>query len=189
MEVDRNSALWRECGAKALIEYLSSAVDEEHDAAVYDTGYEFDRFDPDAVRFIACIAMTKASATKDGEVFSYMPERPNRVVPLADATSCEQTRALSQERAEREAAARYTYIPDQTKYVKYVIDAITYRNIARQDMTPEEKEADDKKQTKIDKANRRYDIFHVYLPLVLCGIFAVIGLIGLLRGCVAAFTA
>lgn len=189
MEVDRNSALWRECGAKALIKYLSSATDEEHDVAVYDTGYEFDRLDPDAVRFIACIAMTKASAQKDGETFSYQLGESDRVIPLADVANCEQTRSLAADRMAREAAAPYTYIPDQTKYVEHVINAITNRNIARQDMTPEEKEADDQKQAKIDKSDRRYVIFRIYLPIILCGIFAVIGLIGLLRGCVAILAA
>lgn len=62
-----DSNIWRAMGAKELIEYIASAEGEQHDAVVYDTGYEFDAESPDALRFIAGVAMTKAS--ENGESF------------------------------------------------------------------------------------------------------------------------
>ena len=53
--------LWREEGPKALLEFLSTATGEDHDAAVYDTKIEFDPSSMDAVRYVASVAMTKAA--------------------------------------------------------------------------------------------------------------------------------
>lgn len=71
---------WRWMGVKSLVQYLASAEGEGHDAAVYDTGYEFDPQNENAVRFIASAAMTKAALGKE----NFREEMPTdgSVVPV-----------------------------------------------------------------------------------------------------------
>lgn len=55
---DKN--LWREEGPKAFLKFLTNATGEDYDVAAYDTKYDFDPSNPEAVRFIACVAMSKS---------------------------------------------------------------------------------------------------------------------------------
>ena len=143
MVYTRDSQLWRGEGPKALLEFLSTAEGEQHDAAVYDTKCEFDRHDPDAIRYIACLAMTKASFGK--EEFAYELPANGTIAPIGAPIGTEDMLKSAAYRAEREAAVRpymtaadgysaiddkhfkepRVYIPDASNYVKRVLNAIT----------------------------------------------------------------
>lgn len=171
----RDSSLWREEGPKALLEFLLTAEGEQHDAAVYDTKCEFDRYDPDAIRYIACLAMTKAAFGK--EEFSYELPANGTVVSLGAPIGTEDMLKSAAYRAEREKTAseaadpnKYdniidrnftfyhitTYIPDASNYVERVIDAISKRRISVDDMTPAEK-------SNYETQNKRIGRLHLFL--------------------------
>lgn len=179
----RDSALWRQYGVKVLLAFLTEASGEQHDAAVYDTGYEFDPSDPDAVRFIACAAMTKASSIDGNETFSYPMPSNGSVAPASEAESHETFCRFVKARKIREDSAEFTYIPDQSEYAACVVGALKERNILYKDMTPEERVRSDQEDVQIDRENRRFILLHVYLPIAALAVFAVIGLVGILRAC------
>lgn len=179
----QDSALWRQYGVKTLVAFLAEASGEQHDAVVYDTGYEFDPSDPDAVRFIACTAMTKASAIDGDETFSYPMPSNGSVVPVSEAESHEKFCPAAKARKIREDGAEFTYIPDQSEYASCVVGALKKRHILYEDMTPEERVRSDQEDVQIDRENRRFMLLHFYLPIAALAIFAVIGLVGILRAC------
>lgn len=181
----QDSALWRQQGVKALLAFLAEASEEQHNAIVYDTGYEFDPSDADAVRFIACAAMTKAAALNGNETFSYPMPSNGSVVPAGEAASCERFYRIAQARKIREDGAEFTYIPDQVEYVYCVLDALTNRHISCVDMTQEELRYSQQEDDYISKQNRRFMLLHYYLPIAAFVIFAIIGLGGLLHACSA----
>jgi len=154
--------IWRTEGAKSLLEFLSTATGEEHDAVVYDTKHEFDKQNPDAVRYIAALAMTKASGTEDFE--AQMPENgsvlPHYVRP-------DNTRMLTafQERKEREQQASGVYVPDARKYCAMVEFALDNRYIAFSNMTAEEQSDHNRSLKKSAHRDRTYMLTHFYLPL------------------------
>ena len=138
----KDSSLWREEGPKALLEFLLTAEGEQHDAAVYDTKCEFDRYDPDAIRYVACLAMTKASFGK--EEFTYELPENGTIAPIGAPIGTEDMLKSAAYRAEREAAVRpymtaedgydyfedehfkdpRVYIPDASTYVERILSAI-----------------------------------------------------------------
>ena len=154
--------IWRTEGAKILLDYLSSATGEEHDAVVYDTKHEFDAQNPDAVMYIAALAMTKAG---DVEAFE-MPLPEDGSVVLYDHIP-QNTRMLAafNERAEREKNADGIYIPDSQRYCKAVEAALTRSRILYSDMTAEEQRRHNEDLEKAKRSDRRYMFTHYYLPL------------------------
>ena len=124
--------LWREEGPKALLEFLSSATGEDYDAAVYDTKLQFDSSNMGAVRYVASVAMTKAS--QSGEVFEEPMPCDGSVCPYDVAPEIGSMCSSYEERAEKESAAEF-YFPDSSAYSDAVIRALERRNIRYRDMT------------------------------------------------------
>lgn len=163
--------IWRAIGAKELLAYISSAKGEQHDAVVYDTGYEFDADSPDAVRFVASVAMTKASENtedfivempKDGSVVSRF-DRPISAILLRSM----------HERTRRENTSAAVYVPDSDEYCDCLQNALEYRRIHFDDMTETERKMDEAETKGIERANWWYVAIRVYPPIIL----AVFGLI------------
>ena len=166
MVYTQDSSLWREEGPKALLEFLSTAEGEQHDAAVYDTKCEFDRHDPNAIRYIACLAMTKASFGK--EEFSYELPENGTVAPIGAPIGTEDMLKSAAYRAERERItseaadeSRFNsvadridahlraaiYVPNADDYVQRVVDGTKKRNIPLDDMTPSERSSYEQSHT------------------------------------------
>lgn len=131
----RNSSLWSEEGPRAFLGFLSTVDGEQHDAAVYDTKCEFDRHDPDAIRYIACLAMTKSSDKK--EEFSYELPSNGTVAPIGAPIGTEDMLHSSAYRAKCESGDKL-YIPSAADYVASVIKALNERRILSQDTAEEE---------------------------------------------------
>lgn len=192
MHVDNSSRLWREVGAKHLVEFLTNAREEQHDSAVYDTGYEFDPSSPDAVRFIVCIAMTKAIACADNyrekETLTYDMPQDGSVVPVSEDLQNMRLRLrmFAEPRAKREEEAKFTYIPNYEAYVEAVTTAIQNRDIPYDDMTPEEKAADEERKAQIKKEANRFLILD-YLKLGAVIAFVLIAIISFLSRCSAKY--
>lgn len=154
---------WRAMGAKTLLEYISSAKGEQHDAVVYDTGYEFDANNPDAVRFVASVAMTKAS--ESGE--SFLTELPtdNSVVSRFDTPTSAVLLRLMQERISREETSDTVYVPDSDEYCKCVQNALEYRRIHIDDMTEAEQSEFEDNLKKAKRSDQWYMVLHYYIPI------------------------
>lgn len=141
--------IWRQDGVMALVEFISSATGELHDAIVYDTKLEFDPANTEAVRFVAINAMEKARISR--YAFSLEPPPPtpyewpipsdSSVVPLGEEPKSDTLRALCRERAEREAAAEaegHVYVPQTGAYVSKVFLALSNKKIRFENQTPDE---------------------------------------------------
>lgn len=162
--------LWREEGPKALVEFLSNATGEDHDAAVYDTKLEFDSSNIGAVRYVASVAMTKAS--QSGEAFEcWMPD-DGSVCSCDEKPTLEIMRAFRNERLNRESCDGL-YLPDSSMYGEAVVHAIERRNVMFVDMTDEEKHQFEERAKAAQRSDRLYMFWHYYLPLA----FAVLSLI------------
>lgn len=162
---------WRWMGVKSLVQYLASAEGEGHDAAVYDTGYEFDPQNKDAVRFIASVAMTKAALGKEN--FRGGMPTDGSVVPVEKTSQNERIKKSSLERACREENSETLYIPDAAEYQKLVQEALKYRRIHISDMTGQELEEFEERQKRVKRSDARYMALHYYLPTA----FAILTLI------------
>lgn len=205
MVYTQDSSLWREEGPKALLEFLSAAEGEQHDAAVYDTKCEFDRHDPDAIRYIACLAMTKASFGI--EEFSYELPENGTIAPIGAPIGTEDMLKSAAYRAERERItseaadeSRFNnvadridahlraaiYVPNADNYVQCVVDATRKRNIPLDDMTPSERSSYEQEHDAPDSLGTAlnfvggigYGLWEMWKPFILFG--AVLGLIWLL---------
>lgn len=203
MVYTQDSSLWREEGPKALLDFLSTAEGEQHDAAVYDTKCEFDRHDPDAIRYIACLAMTKASFGI--EEFSYELPKNGTIAPIGAPIGTEDMLKSAAYRAEREAAVRpymtaadgysiikdehlkesRVYIPDASNYVERAMGAISKRRIQPDDMTPSERSSYEKNHAPDSLGAALdfvggigYGLWEMWKPFILFG--AVLGVIWLL---------
>ena len=172
----RDSSLWLEEGPKALLDFLSTAEKEQHDAAVYDTKCEFDRHDPDAIRYIACLAMTKASDKK--EEFSYELPSNGTVAPIGAPIGTEDMLHSSAYRAKCESGDKL-YIPSAADYVASVIKALNERRILSQDTAEEEIEGNSDNGESLASGF----LCAIGVKGVLLIAFFLIGLIGLLRAC------
>lgn len=162
--------LWREEGPKALVEFLSNATGEDHDAAVYDTKLEFDSSNVGAVRYVASVAMTKASPS--GEVFECRIPDDGSVCPCDEEPTLEIMCAFRNERLNRESCEGL-YLPDSSMYSEAVIRAIERRNVMFADMTDEEKRQFEDRAKAARRSDNLYMFWHYYLPLA----FAVLSLI------------
>lgn len=149
-------------GAKKFLEYLSSQTGEGHDTAVYDTGYEFDIHSPAAVRFVASVAMAKAS----GGTESFPAEMPQdgSVVPIGSTPQNKDMLLSVAQREERERSCPMVYIPDSSRYCELVQNALQYRHILAEDMTEEEKADFQKTLKEAERSNTKYMLLHYYLP-------------------------
>ncbi|MEG1926640.1 MAG: hypothetical protein RR415_12940 [Ruthenibacterium sp.] len=154
--------IWRAWGAKVLLEYLSSATGVQHDAAVYDMKYEFDIHNPDAVRFVAAVAMTKAS---DGEVFSAPTPTDGSVISYDLKPKNKRMQAAYAARKRRERTADGVYIPESEDYCEAVDMALNYRRVQFGDMTEEEKRRHNAELKQAEKSDKIYMFLHLYLPL------------------------
>lgn len=154
--------MWRAMGAKELLAYISTAKGEQHDAVVYDTGYEFDASNPDALRFVASVAMTKAS--EDGEDFITEMPRDNSVISRFETPTSPVLLTLMQDRASREDASDTVYVPDSEVYCKRVENALMYRRIHIDDMTEAEKNEFEESLNKAKRSDFWYMVLHYYLP-------------------------
>lgn len=155
--------IWRAMGAKELLEYISSASGEQHDAVVYDTGYEFDTDSQDAVRFVASVAMTKAS--ENGECFLVEMPQDGSVVPCSEFPERIAMKQLFLDRKDRENREDSVYIPDSELYCKRVQNALKYRRIHIDDMTSEERKEFENDIQNARKSDRWYMVLHYYLPI------------------------
>lgn len=162
--------LWREEGPKALVEFLSSATGEEHDAAVYDTKLEFDSSNMNAVRYVASVAMTKASTS--GEVFEEPMTNDGSVCPFDVVPSNDAMRVSYEKRMEKESSMKF-YLPDSSAYSTAVLCAMERRNILYADMTEEERRQFERNVKEAQHSDRRYMFLHYYLPTA----FAILSLI------------
>ena len=157
-----NRDIWRAEGARVLLEYLSSATDMHHDAAVYDTKYEFDIHNPDAVRFVAAVAMTKAC---DGEVFSVAMPTDGSVISYDLEPENKRMQAAYAARKRRELAADGSYIPESEDYCEAVDMALSYRRVQFADMTEEEKQRHKAELKRAEKSDKIYMFLRLYLPV------------------------
>lgn len=173
-----NKEFWRATGAKELIKFLASAAGEQHDAAVYDTGYEFDPHSEEALRFIAGIAMTKAS--HDHTTFETVMPQDGSVAVKDSIPENECMRKLACDRKNREQNARTFYVPDSSEYCNYVSSALQYRQINRNDMTLDEQQKWDEDVEASLRADNRYIFIHHWLPicvLIICGLYGLFKLL------------
>lgn len=162
--------LWREEGPKALLEFLSSATGEDYDAVVYDTKLQFDNSDMEAIRYIASVAMSKASQSK--EVFDEpMPEN-GTVCPYDVMPSNESMSISYKSRLKKEESSEF-YLPDSSAYSNAVVHALERRNILSADMTDDERRKLEENAKKARRSDRRYMFLHYYIPVV----FAILTLI------------
>lgn len=173
-----NKELWRAMGAKELMQFLTSATGEQHDVAVYDTGYEFDPYSEEALRFIAGIAMTKAS--HDHTVFETAMPQDGSVAAKDVMPENERMRKFAEDRKRREHSAQTFYVPDSSEYCNYVSSALHYRQISCNDMTPEERQKWEAEMLDSRRADNRYVFIHLWLPIGALAIFALYGLFKLL---------
>lgn len=159
-----DNKLWREEGLKALLEFLSNATGEDHDAAVYDTKLEFDSSNMDAVRYIASAAMTKASQKE--EVFECRMPEDGSVCPYDEEPVLEVMRGFRRERLDRESKGGSVglYIPDSSMYSEAVIHAVERRNVMFADMTDEDKQEFEERTKAIQRSDRIYMFWHCYFP-------------------------
>lgn len=170
--------IWRGVGPKELLTHIASATGEEHDVIVYDTGYEFDPTSPDAVRFVASIAMTKATAVN----ISYIVERPKdgSVVRLPQMPYRASMRQSTLERQERESKSRYVYIPNADAYCVAVNRALNFQSPAFEDLSEEEQKellrAERKKKRKDAIQSGILTFFVGYVPFAVAIGFALFGL-------------
>lgn len=170
-----NAEFMRWSGFKELVDFLADAIGDFHDAAVYDTGYEFDPDNVDALIFIAAKAMTKASLGKE-EFCAPMPQ-DGSVVPLEEKPDNPKMLRAYLDRKECEKNAKFTYIPMFSLYVDKVEKALRRRNIPYEDMTAEEKLQDEQELASINKELKRtsffiHFIYAVYIILVFFGFSA-----------------
>ncbi len=173
-----NKEFWRALGAKELMQFLASAAGEQHDAVVYDTGYEFDPYSEEALRFIAGVAMTKAS--HDRTVFEAALPQDGSVAAKDVVPENERMRRSAEDRKRREHSAQTIYIPDPSEYCSYVLSALQYRQISYNDMTPEERQKWEAEMVDSRRADNRYVFIHHWLPIGALIIFALYGLFKLL---------
>lgn len=173
-----NKEFWRAMGAKELMQFLASATGEQHDVAVYDTGYEFDPYSEEALRFIAGIAMTKAS--HDHTVFETAMPQDGSVAAKDVMPENERMRKFAEDRKRREHSAQTFYVPDSSEYCNYVSSALHYRQISCNDMTPEERQKWEAEMSDSRRADNRYVFIHLWLPIGALIIFALYGLFKLL---------
>lgn len=167
-----NKEFWRAMGAKELIKFLALATGEQHDAAVYDTGYEFDPYSEEALRFIAGVAMTKAS--HDHTTFEAAMPQDGSIAAKDSTPENERMRRFACDRKNREQNARTFYVPDSSEYCKHVLSALQYRRIHRDDMTLDEQQKWDEDVEASRRADKRYAFIHHWLPigaLIICGLY------------------
>lgn len=162
--------LWREEGPKALLEFLSSVTGEDYDAAVYDTKLQFDSSNMGAVRYVASVAMTKAS--QSGEIFEEPMPCDGSVCSYDVTPEIGSMRSSYEERVEKESAAEF-YFPDASAYSDAVIRALERRNIQYKDMTEDERKQAEENARAAQRSDRRYMFWRYYLPTA----FAVLSLI------------
>lgn len=185
----KDENLWNEAGTKGLIEFLTNADGEDHDAAVYDTKFEFDKTRPEAVRYIACCAMRKAEplvfpdkGMLELDRFEYPKPTDGSVVPIDMVTENPRIREAYTARKKREAAAleaeppdygvegAKVYVPDSSQYATAVVHAVqwrkSYREIPEMYMTPDEKIEYQKDLDKQRRAERRESFRYLWLPLI-----------------------
>lgn len=158
--------VWRTAGAKPFLKSLSEETGEYHDAAVYDTKYEFDPQNPAAVKYVASVALNKVmyafrdeadkekpflygpwsksfGGTTHGRT-TYKADMPTdgSVVPIDTVPENDRMLQTYTARKQREDNAQgkggITYIPDASKYCEDVIYALENTSIAREDYTEEE---------------------------------------------------
>lgn len=173
-----NKEFWRAMGAKELIKFLASAKGEQHDAVVYDTGYEFDPHSEKALRFIAGIAMTKAS--HDHTIFEAVMPQDGSIAVKDSMPENERMRKLAWDRKKREQNAQTFYVPDSSEYCNYVSSALQYRQIHRDDMTLDEQQKWDEDVKASRRADKRYAFIHHWLPigvLIICGLYSLFKLL------------
>lgn len=165
------NGIWRQEGAKALVEFLTNATGEDHDAAVYDTKLEFDSQNPVAIRYVAAVAMSKAYAALHENAAHISPpveQMPadGSVVPLGSVPQNKRMLTAYDERMKRETDSRQDwrsplYIPNADAYCKAVLNALSNTDIPYEDMTPEECEAHQQRIAEEEhrkaKARFRYD--------------------------------
>lgn len=158
-----DTKLWRQEGPKAFLEFLSNATGEDHDAAVYDTKLEFDASNDAAVRYVASVAMTKASET--GETFSEpMPENGS-VLPCDREPDNARMKEAYRQRKEKEQSVRL-YLPDADAYSEAAINAVSLREIPESDMTEDELA---EKERERNKADRTVVLGYLFCALLVCG--------------------
>lgn len=177
----RDEKLWRREGPKALLEFLSSATGEDYDAAVYDTKFDFDPYNEEAVCYIASVAMAKAEPILMGwkkkeyrESFEYPMPTDGSIAPYDSDEGNESVRGLREERIYREAHAEgpCIYVPDASRYCEVVEDALNKREIPYDDMTELER-----KESIREK--RWFEFRYHYLPMAIAILFACIGFFGI----------
>ena len=168
-----NKEFWRTLGAKELMQFLASATGEQHDAAVYDTAYS-----EEALRFIAGIAMTKAS--HDHTVFEAAMPQDGSVAAKDVMPENERMRKFAEDRKRREHSAQTFYVPDSSEYCNYVSSALRYRQISCNDMTPEERQKWETEMSDSRRADNRYVFIYHWLPIGALIILALYGLFKLL---------
>ncbi len=158
----RDEKLWRREGPKELLEFLSVATDEDYDAAVYDTKLQFDTANIAAVRYVASVAMAKAS--RSGEVLEEPMPDDGSVCPYDVVPETEAMRSLYEKRLEKEAGLDF-YLPDSSAYSDAVIHAIERRNILLEDRTEDERRQMEESAREARRSDSRYMLLHYYLPI------------------------
>lgn len=140
---NKHRNFWDEPGPRCLVEFLTNAEGENHDAAVYDTKLEFDKTRPWAVQYVACCAMKKAAGIvpepmgkravdgldcpmpTDGSVVPIDVVTENQKVREAhDARKMREAEAANAEAPDLSSDACTTYVPDSQAYAEAVIYAL-----------------------------------------------------------------
>lgn len=172
--------LWREEGPKALLEFLSSATGEDYDAAVYDTKFDFDSSNIDAVKYVASVAMTKASLGLE----SFETSMPTDGSLSPYESECENER-ICQNKTERiyrenHAVGPCIYVPDSSRYCQMIANAIRSRGIPYEEMTESERIEYIKHQQSKKREDWWFTFWHHYFPMIMAILFACIGFFGIL---------
>lgn len=175
-----NEKLWRQEGPKALLEFLSTVTGEDYDAVVYDTKFDFDTNNIEAVRYIAGIAMTKASLGIEN--FEIPMPTDGSIEPYEDERGNPAFRHLKDERVFRETNIEGSciYVPDSQKYRQKVVEALKNRNIPYDDMTDTEKKEYLKLQNQEAKEEKSFEFWHHYFPIAVALLLACIGFLGII---------
>lgn len=165
--------LWREEGPKALLEFISNATGEDYDAIAYDTKYDFDPHNIDAVKYIACVALSKAEPIfndwNDPDHHEAFHSRKPNDGSIAEFGTFGGNDTVSMRRCERfdretnaysENPSDSMYVPDVDKYYEVINNALQKRDIPQSDMS----DVEYKKQLRRDiydviNANKSYILY------------------------------
>lgn len=139
-----NEKFWQVPEVKALVEFLTNGVGDDHDSAVYDTKFEFDRHNPEAVRYMVTRVLNRNRIVVKDKVWSgfyFEYPCPEDGSVLSINTEVKEWYPQYEDyaaRKKREQECEWVYVPDQDKYCELVLAAVTNDSVYTASLSDEE---------------------------------------------------